>query len=107
MGRRVVRILRDTFVRCSGPAVLPLQLRAYPQRVYHPETKGHTPKKAGGHSIRFHTVPYKAMESDGKQGLMTLVYLQEKASPEVPQRMLLFSTVAEAMNIFERFALRV
>ena len=33
-------------------------------------------KSAGGHGIRFQTVPNKAMESDGKQGLITLVYLQ-------------------------------
>ena len=33
-------------------------------------------KFAGGHGIRFQTVPNTAMESDGKQGLITLVYLQ-------------------------------
>ena len=31
---------------------------------------------AAGHSIRFQTVPNKAMESDGKQGLIIPVYLQ-------------------------------
>ena len=54
---------------------------------------------AGGHGIRFQTVPNKAMESDGRQGLITLVYLQRPAQ-STPKKAVV-STMAEMMVSFE------
>ena len=49
-----------------------------------------------GHGIRFRTVPNKASESDGKQRLITLVYLH-KGQPKLPQRRCCFYSWPPAM----------
>ena len=51
--------------------------------------------QAGGHGIRFRTVPNKATESDGKQRLITLVYLR-KGQLKIPQKTLLFPYLASS-----------
>ena len=48
-----------------------------------------------GHGIRFRTVPNKATGSDGKHGLITLVYLH-KGQPKLPQKMPLFPYLASS-----------